>query len=272
MRLSWTRRLKPLHPAALLAAALCVGQPAQAEPLFYSSVTSNDIDYITRADASALACVTYQGTARREMPDRRREVLFADGVHVFEARYRDGKHLELWAHPDFDDRSAAARTVAPVAEAIGRLPAFMRLRLNHVVLHVGPEEQTAFAEDAGRFFVLYSGNVARRIADNDLEETVFHEAVHATLDIPHATARAWRRAQARDGAFLTGYAAERPDKEDLAETMLIAFTALRHPARLPPEVLRAVQEKTPNRLAYIARLLQKSDTGASAYHTDPLCP
>lgn len=243
---------------------------AQAEPLFYSSVTSNNIDYIRNSDPDAFACLVDRGRARMEMPDKRGGPLFAENVQVFEARFLDGAQVGIWAHPSIGNREAALKIARPVAHAVGKLPDFMRARLDHVVLHSGDE--TAFGEAEGHFFVLYARNVTKRIRTNDLAETVFHESVHATLDNRHLRDPAWRRAQKADGGFLTGYAAARPQKEDLAETMLIAYTALRYPGRLPAKVERMLRERTPNRFQYISELLAKSDKTMPRRSKAALCP
>lgn len=245
------------HAAFAVALGACLPLAAAAEPLFFSSVTSNDIDYIQAGDPDAFACLIDRGDGPREMPDKRGGPLIADGVWLFDARYLDGTVVPIWAHPSLGDRAAARQTVAPLAHAIGTLPGFMRARLDHVVVLDGDE--TAFAEDRGRFFVVYAGNVARRIASHDLEETVFHESIHATLDHPHARSDGWRAAQQADGAFLTGYGAEHPEGEDLAETLLIAHAALRHPGRLPVAVETALRRDVPQRLAFIEALLARLD-------------
>jgi hypothetical protein len=122
----------------------------------------------------------------------------------------------------------------------------MRETLSHIVIHAG--EETSFAEDQGRFFVLYTGTIARRIAAGDLQETVFHEAVHATLDVPFASDSAWRAAQAQDGAFITRYAERWPQREDLAESALFGWTVLAQPGRLPADIERQVRLLMPARL------------------------
>jgi hypothetical protein len=260
------RFLRATLVAGLIGAS---GFGALADPLFYSSVTSNDIDYIRKSDPDALGCVVSKGRARLEMPDKRRNALFGDGVFVFEARYLDGARVELWAHADFGSERKASKTVKAVATAVGRLPAFMRQKLNHVVVHKGDE--TAFAESESNFFVVYSQNVAKRISTHDLEETVFHESVHATLDQKHAGKSAWKRAQRKDNTFITGYGAEEPQKEDFAETMLLAYTLIKYPGRLPAKVEHAVRERIPNRLAYVAGLLERETNGQRRVKRAEIC-
>jgi hypothetical protein len=186
------------------------------------------------------------------MPDKRNDILFAENVRTFTASYADGTTVGLWVHPDIATKDEATALVTPVAEAVAKLPTAMRSLLRHVVIHAGDE--TAFAEDLGRFFVLYSDNIRSRISTHDLQETVFHESVHATLDIPHAESAAWLAAQSADAAFVTTYAAENPQDEDMAESALFAWAMVKHPGRLPPDIAGVVTALIPNRLAYFERL------------------
>ncbi|WP_072779795.1 hypothetical protein [Marivita hallyeonensis] len=214
---------------------------------------SNSIDFIRGDDPSAFHCLAYTGVIRAEMPDKRSDVLFVDDVFAYLARFRDGTDVPIWIHPDIGSEAAARDIARPAVEALGKLPTAMRGRLNHVVIHSGNE--TAFAEDEGRFFVLYSENIKTRLRDNDLEETVFHESVHATLDVPFLRDAAWLAAQAADGAFITEYAARHPAKEDFAESALFAWALLQHPGRLPLSFETRVRTIMPNRLAFFETLL-----------------
>jgi hypothetical protein len=239
----------------ILLAAAC---PSSAEPLFPNSVVSNDLDFIHDDDPGPSVCLEYDGTSRAEMADKRHDTLFADDVHIFRAVYADGTGIGIWVHPAVGDRAAARALAEPVMQAVAKLPRPMRERLNHVVIHEGDE--TAFAEDVGRFFVLYSDNIRSRISTHDLQETVFHESVHATLDVPYASSAEWKAAQAADANFITEYAAENPDKEDLAESALFAWAVLNYPGRLPRDVEDAVKALMPNRLNFFEALLSGSES------------
>ncbi|MEM8980574.1 MAG: hypothetical protein AAGD04_13890 [Pseudomonadota bacterium] len=235
-------------------AALLFWSPAglTAEPLFPNSVVSNNLDFIKTNDQSVYRCLAFQGRERAEMPDKRKDQLFADNTYIFEAKYTDGTTIGLWVHPDFGSQANARKSALPVAQAVGKLPTFMRATLNHVVVHKGDE--TAFAEDQGHFFVMYSDNIRTRIRNNDLEETVFHESVHATLDAAHLKSRAWRKAQRADKGFVTEYAKDNSRKEDMAESALFAWAMLQHEGRLPASVEADVREVMPARLSFFEKL------------------
>ncbi|GAB5401790.1 MAG: hypothetical protein Aurels2KO_00210 [Aureliella sp.] len=229
-----------------VAAMLLLGSKPQ--PPFRNSIVSTDFDFITDADKSVFDSLSYVGRGRREMPDKRTDDLFADGCYLFRASFRDEAQVEIWASRALASKEAAEKYATMLTKPLGKLPSVMRKRLSHVVIHQGDE--TAFAEADGHFFVLYSENMETRVRNHDLEETVFHESVHATLDADHAKNPAWRAAQEADGQFLTVYAAKNPTKEDLAESALFAFTRLEHPGRLPEQVEKLVEQRIPNRLAY----------------------
>ena len=237
------------------AIGLAVMISACSRPIFLNSVVSNDLEFITAADPHAFLCLDDAGRGRREMPDRRSDERFADDAFIFAARFSDRNELEIRAHPRFGTVKNARRHVEMIVRPLGRLPSFMRQRLSHVVLHEGDE--VAFAEDKGHFFVLYSENVKRRIRSHDIEETIFHEAVHATLDDDYRSSLAWLEAQQADGAYVTYYAANNPDTEDMAESALFAYTILHHPGRLPIHLEQEVQLVMPNRLAYFSTLFDE---------------
>jgi len=114
----------------------------------------------------------------------------------------------------------------------------------------------AWEEALGGFFTLYDGLMERRLAEHDLDETVFHESAHVALDRLLLRDPDWRSNQIADGEFITQYAAENPIKEDIAESALFAWTMLYHPGRLPADVEAAVRDIVPNRLDYLGNMLE----------------
>lgn len=98
---------------------------------------------------------------------------------------------------------------------------------------------------------MYSENIDICVREHDLEETVFHESVHATLDYRHGSTKAWQDAQTRDRAFVTTYAQMNPAKEDLAESALFVVTLTEHPDRLPETVKAWLLENQANRINFI---------------------
>lgn len=230
--------------------ALCaLPSPLFAEALFPNSVASNDLEFIRADDPGACWSLAERGGGRTEMYDPRRDILFVDGALHVDVTY-PGQVLRLNIYPEVGDPMGRA---AEVADAVARLPVPMRSALRHVNILDG--DGAAWEESLGGFFTLYDGLIARRLAGHDLNETVFHEAAHVALDPVIGGDPDWAASQRADGGFVTDYAAAHPEKEDIAESALFAWTMIHHPGRLPPEIEAAVRRIMPNRLDHLGTLM-----------------
>jgi hypothetical protein len=239
--------LKPLV-FSLILASLPGG--LFAEPLYPNSVASNDLDFILVDDPGACWSITEGGGGRTEMYDPRRDTLFVEYALHFNVTFPD-QQIRINLHPDVGDPQKRAMETAA---SISRLPAQMRNTLRHVNILDG--DGAAWEEGLGGFFTLYDGLMERRLAEHDLDETVFHESAHVALDSLLSSDPDWRSNQIADNDFITEYAGEKPDKEDIAESALFAWTMLHHPGRLPADVEAAVREIMPNCLEYLGNMLE----------------
>lgn len=220
------------------------------DPLFPNSIVSTEIDFIREMDEDAFESLSFMGTEDKEMPDSRTDILFDTDTFVFQVNFTEGNPIEIWAHSSFATQEAAEEFAQKIVNRLGKLPDVMRNNLSHVVLHKG--DATAFAEAEANFFVVYSENIDVRISNNDFEETVFHESVHATLDAIYLQNSEWILAQQNDNSYITEYAKNNPDKEDLAETALFVYTLNKFPERLPENVRTWMAANTPNRINFIS--------------------
>ena len=79
---------------------------------------------------------------------------------------------------------------------------------------------------------------------------MLHEVSHMGLEAPLDTTAAWAAAQAADRRFISDYAREFPQSEDMAESF-VAWVAVRYRSdRISPSALATVLEAIPNRLAF----------------------
>ena len=222
-------------------------------PLFPNSVVSNEIDFISEADPDSFTDLTFVGREDKEMPGAPDgSDLFDVNSFVFEAAFSDDETLEIWCHSSFSTEAAAREYADKLTPRLGKLPAFQRNMMDHVVIHNG--DGGAFAEIEGQFFILYSENMDDRISTNDLEETVFHESVHASYQFMYEDSPEWTGAQSADSAFVTEYAQENPRLEDIAESALFAYTYLTQPGRLPADVETWLERNMANRLAFFGNI------------------
>ena len=226
-------------------------------PLFPNSVVSNDIDFILGTDPDSFVELVFIGREDRETPQAPNGGdLFDTDTFIFDAVFSDGETMEIWCHSSFVTEEAAREYAEKLGPRLGKLPAFQRNMINHVVIHNG--DSSAFAEIEGQFFVLYSENIDDRISTNDFEETVFHESVHASYQFMYEDHPDWTSAQAADPTYVTKYAQDNPRLEDIAESALFAYTYLTYPGRLSSDIEDWLEQNIPNRLAFFGAFYSTS--------------
>lgn len=221
-----------------------------SQPLYPNSVASNNLDFIFADDPGACWSIAELGGGRTEMYDPRRDTLFVEGALHFNVTFPD-QQLRINVHPDVRDPQQSA---TEAAASVSRLPTQMRKALRYVNILDG--DGSAWEEGLGGFFTLYDGLIERRLAEHDLDETVFHESAHVALDPLLSNDADWYANQSADGEFITQYAADNPEKEDIAESALFAWTMRHHTSRLPADVEAAVRNIMPNRLEYLGNMLE----------------
>jgi hypothetical protein len=218
---------------------------------YRSSVVGTDFDFIKDSDPSCFLCLEFKGRGYREMPDKTGPTLLVQESFVFVAYYGDGTKVDIAVDVDFDNPAAAKEEALRYATRLGKLPTALRMGVDRLVVHKGYENTTAFS-DVG-LIVMYSDNASKRISSHDLEETLFHESVHAAWDKTHADSKQWRSAQASDKIFITSYARKNPDGEDLAESALFAYTLIHHPERIPADEARKIKQTIPARIRFVEK-------------------
>lgn len=226
------------------------------EPPPYDSTVDTVFDIIHASDPTSFVCMEYAGRGERQIWDKRVDGEPVVEAFLFVARYDDGTSIEIAINPEFETKENARKEALRYAGPLGLLPTLLREGIQRFSVHMG---EKGFHAGTGQI-VVYSGTADKRSDHSHLEESLFHESVHASLDDEHRLSTGWRDAQMRDGRFLTSYAQGSPEREDLAETALFAYAILHHPERFPPadtsDTLRAV----PNRIDYIRQLLPPHQT------------
>lgn len=230
------------------------GQTATAQPP-YDDTVGTVFDIITRSDPTTFVCLKASGRGERQIWDKRVDGEPVVTAYLFQAHYSDGTNIEIAINPEFGSQEVAQSQALRFAEPLGRLPTVLREGIEKFSLHKGDR---GFHAGSGQV-VFYADTASERESYAHLEESLFHEAVHASLDEEHRLAPEWIEAQEADGRFLTGYAERSPDREDLAESALFAFAIMHFPERFPPADTDDVLATIPHRYAYIRKHLFPTD-------------
>ena len=217
-------------------------------------------DVITEADPTALRSIEYTGRGERVIWDYRVSDWITVDAYLFEAQI-GSVVVEFQVNPEFESEAAAREQVDVYAPPLGRLPAVLVSRLRSVHVNAGDPARpnTLLPRRPRRVFggnwfdqsiTIHTGSGEERIRGGFLEEVLFHEGAHVSVDGLVKDTPEWRAAQDADGGFISDYARDHPDREDVAESILPYFAVRFRPGRLSAEDRAAIEATIPNRLAY----------------------
>lgn len=238
---------------------LLISVPAFAQPP-YSGTVFIDSDVITADDPSTFVQAVAAGVGSRQMFDRRVNDWIVVDALLFKAYYTDGETIEVQVNPEFDAVDAGLKANF-YGHAIGQLPALLRIDVQTVWIHKGDQ-----AFGGGNNNLLIHAD-APGYHGEWLEETIYHEACHTSLDSRLANSAQWLSAQTLDGEFISTYARDNPIREDVAESCLMHFAQRNTPDRISAATKAAIESTIPNRLSVLDSMaikpIVKSDRYAS---------
>lgn len=228
----------------LLLLSLKMMPLGNAQP--YIGTAFIDPSIITSEDPTAFDGIVYTGTGNRLMFDRRINGWITLNAYLFNATFTDGLTAEIQVNPEFASVELAAAEAQKYGIEIGRLPTALRNDVETVWIHKGIQPFGG----GNKNLLIHTGQGELYAADGFLEEILVHEAAHTSLDAAHAAAPEWIAAQNADPDFISTYARDYPDREDIAESFL-AWLAVRHRSdRISSIDFDIINATIPNRIAY----------------------
>ncbi len=204
-----------------------------------------DPDIITSTDPTTFQGASYAGRGNRRMFDRRVGWIHVN-AYLFNASFDDGLTAEIQVNPEFGSESAASTEAQKYGQVIGRLPTGLRTDMETVWIHRGVNPFGG----GNNNLLIHTDQADLYVADGILEETLVHEAAHTSLDAAHAAAPGWLAAQTADGEFISTYARDNPNREDIAESFLPYLAVRYRPDRISQSLADTILQTIPNRIAY----------------------
>jgi len=212
----------------------------------YSGTIFIDPDIITTADPTTFEAIEYTGQGSRTLFDRRVNDWVTVDAFLFQATFNDGLTTEVQVNPEFETEVLAMLAATKYAEAIGQLPKILRTDVDAVWIHHGTE----LFGGGNNSILIHTGQALIYQNAGILEETLVHEATHTSLDAVHALSSGWLASQQADGNFISIYARDNPDREDIAESFLLYLAAKFKTDRISESDLNTILTTIPNRISY----------------------
>jgi hypothetical protein len=216
-------RMRALNSSeGLYFASLWSSLIIQSPPYLYGTATSQDFkDVIKDTDPTTFSSKTFffKGQEIRTMFDRRIDLFTNVNAYLFNAEYSDDlKIIEVQVNPEFS-QDTARKHAEKYATVIGRLPKALRRDVQTVWIHDGDKPFGG----GNNNLLIHVRQGENYITDGILEEILIHEACHTSLDGLYANDPSWIDAQKKDNRYISTYAQEFPQREDIAESFLAYF-------------------------------------------------
>ncbi len=179
---------------------------------------------ITPEDPSTYCGLTYEGLEdtfmsqyRGHTPQSGWGMYFTRDTFHFKVEVSATHTINFNVNPDYGSQEAAEKDAAKYGKIIGQLPSALQNGIKQIYLHNNGNHSQS-ANGYAHYITIHAEQ--DRVHPTFSEEVMFHEAVHASLEIKTQRTRAYDLAMEKDGVGISTYAESRPDREDLTESLL----------------------------------------------------
>jgi len=202
--------------------------------------------------------LTYARQETRKMFDRRTADFITVNAYLFNAEYSDDLNLngskevrsniEVQVNPEFKFKKAK-EYAEKYANVIGRLPKALRRDVQTVWIHNGDKPFGG----GNNNLLIHVEQGETYIRDGILEEILIHEACHTSLDSYKINFN-WIDAQNKDNNYISTYARDNREREDIAESFLAYFAVTYRKDRITQKTYCTIKRIIPNRINFFDSL------------------
>lgn len=217
-----------------------------SEPPFPGTIFI-DPDIITENDPTSFIRLKASEAKPRLMFDRRVDDWIEVTPLIFLAYYDDKYMIEVQVNPEFEFPEIALEKATKYATIIGRLPSILRTDVETVWIHRGMKP---FGGGNKNLLIHTDWSEKHYETQGILEETFIHEAAHTSLDGIYSNDLDWKNAQKIDCQFISTYALENPNREDIAESYLSYFAVRYASRRISKKMINIIHNTIPERIKY----------------------
>jgi len=218
-------------------------------PPYYGTCWEISRDTITPADATSYKSIKEAEREYAQIYDRNHGWKYVN-CYVFMASYDDQPDIKFLVDPEIQKQDALDFSTRN-AEMFGRIPMFFRSCVKLFWILPGDHGQGAggfesYGDGAGVMVHLDYGE--NKFARGNVEELFLHESAHACLDPMFEDTIEWKEAMAADGKFISKYAKNYPDREDVAESATSWYATRIQTERQPVSDVDLTESTIPNRM------------------------
>jgi hypothetical protein len=216
-------------------------------------------DLIKSSDYTVYSSSTYQGILDRLFYDKSIPDFITYPAHVYKVNFGDDLSVDFEIYSEFTQEEASnlEQKYAPLMGQLGK-----ELRKNIKSIEFLKGEEVASAQRSNdlsyaniTFHTDWLNNIVETRTDGDRTEELFiHEAAHLSIDPYVYGQQGWTDAVNLDGNYLSTYAKDNPDSEDIAETFQAYIAVKYFPERITSSLRDTILSICLNRFKYFDSL------------------
>ena len=216
-------------------------------------------DLITSSDYTVYSSSSYQGILDKLFYDKSIPDFITYPAHVYKVNFGDGLSVDFEIYSEFTQEEAS-NLEQKYAPLMGQLGKELRKNIKSIEFLKGEEVASAQRSDDLSyanitFHTDWLNNVVETRLDGDRTEELFiHEAAHLSIDPYVYGQQGWTDAVNLDGNYLSTYAKENPDSEDIAETFQAYIAVKYFPERITSSLRDTILSICLNRFKYFDSL------------------
>ena len=215
-------------------------------------------DLITSSDYTIYSTSSYQGIETRLFYDKSIPDFINYPAHIYKVNFGDNLSIDFEIHTEFTQEEAG-NIEQKYAPLIGQLGKDLRRNIKSFEFLKGEEVASAQRTDDLNyanitFHTDWLTLVETRFSGDRTEELLIHESAHLSIDPYVYGQQGWTDAVNLDGNYLSTYAKDNPNSEDVAETFQAYIAVKYFPDRISNSLRDTILSVCLNRFKYFDSL------------------
>ena len=215
-------------------------------------------DLIKSSDYTIYSTSSYQGIETRLFYDKSIPDFINYPAHIYKVNFGDNLSIDFEIYTEFT-LEEAGNIEQKYAPLIGQLGKDLRRNIKSFEFLKGEEVASAQRTDDLNyanitFHTDWLTLVETRFSGDRTEELLIHESAHLSIDPYVYGQQGWTDAVNLDGNYLSTYAKDNPDSEDIAETFQAYIAVKYFPDRISNSIRDTILSVCLNRFKYFDSL------------------